>query len=224
MEDSYRGMQENDEQRADPASTDRADEPSSGPPARRSRLGLVPADYAEKTMSSLMSLHEDLMAEKERALDVTRRLMAAQQDRAELESYVRLLEVELQRRGGPSLGTLRVGEKGGLESATETVLRSLATGPLTPAAPAPATEPAAPVTSPTPAPVALATTTLVPAESPSAEAPRPPRPSASYRAPVAPGAPPQTQTQTRSRTPATATTSRSEPVSRIAGEEEWRQW
>ncbi len=154
-----------------------------GPPARRSRLGLVPADYAEKTMSSLMSLHEDLMAEKERALEATRRLMSVQQDRAELESYVRLLEAELHRRGGPALAEVRTSGNGGLDSAAEKVLRSLAT-PQPPAA-VPQTPPAVVASATPPAP-----SVPVPAEGqgPAAisDPPRPPRPSATYRAPFAP--------------------------------------
>ncbi|MDF1562625.1 MAG: hypothetical protein P1V51_06260 [Deltaproteobacteria bacterium] len=197
--------------------------------SRRSRLGLVPADYAEKTMSSLLSLHEDLMAEKERALDITRRLMAAEQDRAELESYVRLLEVELHRRGGPAVGTLRVGGGGGLSAATETVLRSLARpGPAAPEAPpaAPASEaPAAPAPAvdlapAAPAAPAVAAVAEAPVRAPTAPepvAPRPPRPSASYRAPVATASGDAPATRDRE------AQEREQPRPRAVGEG-WRQW
>lgn len=65
---------------------------------------MVPVAYAEKTMSTLLRLHEDLVEEKERRIDLYRRLMDREQELAELRAYVRLLEAELARRGdeGPS--------------------------------------------------------------------------------------------------------------------------
>lgn len=53
---------------------------------------MVPASYAEKTMASLMQLHTELMDEKERRVDLYRRLMEKEQSLAELKMYVKLLE------------------------------------------------------------------------------------------------------------------------------------
>lgn len=53
---------------------------------------LVPAGYAEKAMASLMQLHSELMDEKERRVDLYRRLMEKEQAVAELRMYVKLLE------------------------------------------------------------------------------------------------------------------------------------
>lgn len=53
---------------------------------------LVPAGYAEKAMASLMQLHTELMDEKERRVDLYRRLMEKEQAIAELRMYVKLLE------------------------------------------------------------------------------------------------------------------------------------
>lgn len=53
---------------------------------------LVPASYAEKTMASLMQLHGELMEEKERRVDLFRRLMEREQAVAELKMYVKVLE------------------------------------------------------------------------------------------------------------------------------------
>ena len=53
---------------------------------------LVPASYAEKAMASLMQLHSELMDEKERRVDLFRRLMEREQALAELKMYVKLLE------------------------------------------------------------------------------------------------------------------------------------
>ncbi len=57
---------------------------------------MVPQSYAEKAMASLMQLHSDLMEEKERRVDLYRRLMEKEQQLAELKMYVKLLE----ERGG----------------------------------------------------------------------------------------------------------------------------
>lgn len=67
------------------------------PPARVGEA-VVPVAYAEKTMSTLLRLHEDLVEEKERRIDLYRRLMDREQELAELRAYVRLLESELARR------------------------------------------------------------------------------------------------------------------------------
>ncbi len=56
---------------------------------------VVPVGYAEKTMASLMQLHSELMNEKERRVDLYRRLMDKEQAMAELRMYVRLLEDKL---------------------------------------------------------------------------------------------------------------------------------
>lgn len=53
---------------------------------------LVPASYAEKAMASLMQLHGELMDEKERRVDLFRRLMEREQALAELKMYVKVLE------------------------------------------------------------------------------------------------------------------------------------
>lgn len=53
---------------------------------------LVPASFAEKAMASLMQLHTELMDEKERRVDLFRRLMEREQALAELKMYVKMLE------------------------------------------------------------------------------------------------------------------------------------
>lgn len=56
---------------------------------------LVPASYAEKAMASLLQLHTELMDEKERRVDLYRRLMEREQAVAELRMYVKMLEEKL---------------------------------------------------------------------------------------------------------------------------------
>ena len=56
---------------------------------------LVPASYAEKAMASLMQLHSELMDEKERRVDLFRRLMEREQALAELKMYVKMLEEKM---------------------------------------------------------------------------------------------------------------------------------
>ncbi len=56
---------------------------------------LVPAGYAEKAMASLMQLHGELMDEKERRVELFRRLMEKEQALAELKMYVKMLEEKL---------------------------------------------------------------------------------------------------------------------------------
>jgi len=53
---------------------------------------MIPASFAEKAMGSLMQLHTQLMEEKERRVDLHRRLMEKEQALAELRMYVKLLE------------------------------------------------------------------------------------------------------------------------------------
>lgn len=57
---------------------------------------LVPAAFAEKAMASLMQLHGELMDEKERRVDLFRRLMEKEQALAELKMYVKMLEEKLE--------------------------------------------------------------------------------------------------------------------------------
>ena len=56
---------------------------------------LVPASYAEKAMASLMQLHSELMDEKERRVELFRKLMEREQSLAELKMYVKMLEEKL---------------------------------------------------------------------------------------------------------------------------------
>ena len=56
---------------------------------------LVPAGYAEKAMASLMQLHSELMDEKEKRVELFRRLMEREQALAELKMYVKLLEEKM---------------------------------------------------------------------------------------------------------------------------------
>lgn len=66
------------------------------------REAMVPLAYAEKTMTALLRLHEDLSEEKERRIDLYRRLMDREQQLAELKAYVRLLEAERERGSAPA--------------------------------------------------------------------------------------------------------------------------
>jgi hypothetical protein len=63
--------------------------------AERAPRGVVPSAFAEKAMASLMQLHSELMNEKERRVDLYRRLMTKEQALAELRMYVRFLEDRL---------------------------------------------------------------------------------------------------------------------------------
>ncbi|HEX4621056.1 MAG TPA: hypothetical protein VH208_05745 [Myxococcaceae bacterium] len=65
---------------------------------------VVPMDYAEKAMGSLMQLHSELMEEKERRVDLYRRLMEKEQAVAELRMYVKLLEEKVAQRPAPAQG------------------------------------------------------------------------------------------------------------------------
>ncbi|MBX7115305.1 MAG: hypothetical protein K1X64_13330 [Myxococcaceae bacterium] len=66
----------------------------------------VPSGYAEKAMASLMQLHSELMDEKERRVDLYRRLMERDQVVAELRAYVKLLEAKLPPRPDPVTGAM----------------------------------------------------------------------------------------------------------------------
>ncbi len=61
--------------------------------------GVVSADpvpvFAD-VFRGLMQLHQELMVEKDQALELTRSLMERRQEVAELQSYVRLLEQRLE--------------------------------------------------------------------------------------------------------------------------------
>ena len=57
---------------------------------------MVPGDFAEKAMASLMSLHSELMDEKERRVELYRKLMEREQTVAELRMYIRVLEEKLE--------------------------------------------------------------------------------------------------------------------------------
>jgi len=63
---------------------------------------MVPMGYAEKSMASLMQLHAELMEEKERRVDLYRRLMDKEQALAELKMYVRLLEEKVSQPKPPT--------------------------------------------------------------------------------------------------------------------------
>jgi hypothetical protein len=56
---------------------------------------MIPASFAEKAMASLMQLHSELAAEKERRVQLYRALMQKEQSLAELAMYVRVLEERL---------------------------------------------------------------------------------------------------------------------------------
>jgi hypothetical protein len=59
---------------------------------------MIPGDFAEKAMASLMSMHTELMDEKERRVELYRKLMEREQTVAELRMYIRLLEEKLEPR------------------------------------------------------------------------------------------------------------------------------
>jgi len=81
-----------------PPASDMASEPKNdGAQARPDEQ--VPVSYAEKAMSSLLRLHDELVEEKERRIDLYRRLMDREQQLAEVRAYVQLLESELSRIG-----------------------------------------------------------------------------------------------------------------------------
>ncbi len=79
---------------------DEADRPAHALSLPAQPQAMVPAGYAEKAMASLMQLHSELMDEKERRVDLYRRLMDREQALAELRMYVKLLEEKLGK-GSP---------------------------------------------------------------------------------------------------------------------------
>jgi hypothetical protein len=68
---------------------------------------VVPAGYAEKAMASLMRLHGELMDEKEKRVDLYRRLMEKEQALAELRMYVELLEKKVASRSNAAADSRR---------------------------------------------------------------------------------------------------------------------
>jgi hypothetical protein len=74
--------------------------------------GLVPVGYAEKAMASLMQLHSEVLEEKERRVDLHRRLMEKEQALAELKWYVKMLEEKLEKQApaAAAVAPLRVAE------------------------------------------------------------------------------------------------------------------
>ena len=58
---------------------------------------MIPGDFAEKAMASLMQMHSELMDEKERRVELYRKLMEREQALAELRMYVKLLEEKVQK-------------------------------------------------------------------------------------------------------------------------------
>jgi hypothetical protein len=74
--------------------------------AAYSSASLVPLGYAEKSMASLMQLHSELMNEKERRVDLYRRLMDKEQALAELKMYVALLEEKIAKQKDPGASAI----------------------------------------------------------------------------------------------------------------------
>jgi hypothetical protein len=66
----------------------------------RSDVSPVPVAYAEKTMASLLQLHSELMEEKERRVELYRRLMEKDEALAELRYQVKILEDRVRRAEG----------------------------------------------------------------------------------------------------------------------------
>jgi hypothetical protein len=70
----------------------------------RRQVAAVPEGYAEKAMASLMQLHAELMEEKERRVELYRRLLDREQQLAELRMYVGMLEERARgAEGSPPL-------------------------------------------------------------------------------------------------------------------------
>lgn len=100
--------------------------------AARAHESQVPSSYAEKAMASLMQLHSELMEEKERRVDLYRRLMEKEQSLAELKMYVRLLEervaahaeAERARKGAESERAADGATRPSAQSSTATVSAS----------------------------------------------------------------------------------------------------
>ncbi len=94
----------------------------------------VPVGYAEKAMASIMQLHSDLMDEKDRRVDLYRKLMEREQTIAELRLYVRMLEEKLARQNETESVGVAVATK--IEEPTPTV-RPASIEPPTRRAPVP---------------------------------------------------------------------------------------
>lgn len=149
---------------------------------------MVPAEFAEKAMGSLMKLHTELVDEKERRVELYRRLMEKEQALAELKMYVKLLEERL----APPVAAVAPAPPPVPPAVEVAPARTAAREPLhvvRPEAPAiravprppppPANARPARVTRIAPAPAAAAASTPAPSTSVRAKPPAPPaRPSA----------------------------------------------
>jgi hypothetical protein len=71
------------------------------------RVAVVPEGYAQRAMATLMQLHNELMEEKERRVDLYRQLMDKEQAIAELKMYVRLLEEKVEAKPPARLRPVR---------------------------------------------------------------------------------------------------------------------
>jgi hypothetical protein len=91
----------------------------------------VPVSYAEKTMASLLQLHSELMEEKERRVDLYRRLSEKDEALAELRYQVKLLEDRLRRAEGLPPEPVKSPPK-------EATVSQAAVAPPAPPSPAPA--------------------------------------------------------------------------------------
>lgn len=80
-------------------STLRLTESDPASPLKDAHSALVPSSYAEKAMASLLQLHQEVLDEKERRVELYRRLMEREQSLAELRMYVQLLEERLSHAG-----------------------------------------------------------------------------------------------------------------------------
>jgi len=64
--------------------------------AQAASTQMVPGEFAEKAMASLMQMHSELMDEKERRVELYRKLMEREQALAELRMYVKILEEKME--------------------------------------------------------------------------------------------------------------------------------
>ncbi|HEY8210493.1 MAG TPA: hypothetical protein VIG99_23585 [Myxococcaceae bacterium] len=119
----------------------------STPAVPQPRLSLVPEGYAQKAMASLMQLHTELMDEKEKRVELHRRLMEKEQALAELKMYVKLLEEKVEQRPPARLRTRPVPPPppaAAAAAASGPRLKAVPRPPPAPAREAPVQGPAAP--------------------------------------------------------------------------------
>jgi len=121
----------------------------------------VPVSYAEKTMASLLQLHTELMEEKERRVDLYRRLMEKEESVAELRYQVKLLEDRLRRAEGlpPAPSTPLSAVQGQPVNSAMSPVAPVGSAPAPLAGPAPVSVPpvdGAAARAPSPAPKAAA--------------------------------------------------------------------